>query len=207
MISAVLRSVEAETDEEGTAATKELHQQLLEDLKQQHKEGVQFGKADLQEFLGQDEIPPEFKPLLKKVKTPAKPEGPTIKFEPPTGWSFEHAQLALHLRKGRKPIGQITLIDDSSFELRLRKNEFRDSLVLQSAPPDGRWIKSSVQFGASHGFKFSYNQSNPFWKSVQYLLEVRGGKVRINLDASGKDFDETEFEAKLPTLSILPAVP
>jgi hypothetical protein len=203
MTNAVLRSIDAETDQEGEAAAKELHRELLKDLKQQHKEGVQFGKADLQEFLGQDEIPPQFKPLLKKPKVPAKLEGPTITFETPTGWSTEQVPLALHLRKGRKQIGQITVIDDSWFESSLHSHEAREKFMSQSSSTfDGRWTKSPVRFGASHGFKFSYNQRNPFWKSVEYLLNVPGGKIKVNLDGCGKDFDESEFEAKIPTLSI-----
>jgi hypothetical protein len=206
MTDAILRGVQAETDQEGVAATKEIHRQLFKDLKQQHKEGVRFGKVDLQEFLGQDEIPPEFKPLLKKPEVRAEPQGPKINFESPTGWSSEHVPLALHIRKGRKPIGQITLIDDSSFKSRLHSNEIRDKFLSQNPPTfDGRWSKSPVRFGSSHGFKFSYNQTNPPWKSVQYLLEVPGGKVRVDLSACGKDFDETGFEAKLKTLHIVSA--
>jgi hypothetical protein len=95
------------------------------------------------------------------------------------------------------------VIDDFSFKKTLHSNEVRDRIQNQKAlAVDGGWKTSPVQFGDSHGFKFCYIQTEPWWKQVQYLLEVPGGKVNVVLDASGKDFDETAFEDKLKTLQI-----
>lgn len=203
MVSAVLRSAQTESEQEATAATKELHRQLLKDLSRQHKQGVKFCKADLQEFLGQDEIPPEFRELLKGDGASPDPHGPVIAFEPPAGWSSKQVASALHIRKGRKLMGQITVIDDFHWGKVLRSNEIRESQQKPKSPGiDGGWEKSPVQFGDSHGFKYCYVQTEPYWKRVQYLLEVLGGKVNAVLDAGGKDFDERVFEDSLHTLRI-----
>jgi hypothetical protein len=138
---------------------------------------------------------------------------PKISFEPPDGWTFEPVPLSLHLLKGRKKMGAVTSIDASSLARMLHKNEFRDGIPGQSHNPlalpipiVGKWTKSSVQFGEVRGHKFLYNQTAPVaWKSVQYLLEVPGGSVNIMLDDGGKNFDETDFEAKLHTLRITKA--
>jgi len=131
---------------------------------------------------------------------------PSITFEPPVGWSFERVPLSLHLRRGRKKMGAIILIDASSLAHMLHQNEMRDTIQSQIRNPlavVGRWTKSHVQFGGAHGHKFLYSQAAPVpWKSVQYLLEVPGGSVNVMLDAGGKDFNESEFEARLHTLEI-----
>jgi hypothetical protein len=207
MTDVILRSAQAETEQEGISATKDLHRVLLENLRQQQKQGIRFGEADLQEFLGQDEIPPEFQELLKNNKslTKAEPSGPKIAFEPPVGWSSEHVSFTLNIRKGRKTIGVISVIDDFSFDLRLKKNESREKFLnqnLDAASGNVGWAKSPVRFGDSHGYKYLYIQTEPSWKSVQYLLEVPGGKVNVTLDGGGKNFDEAAFEAQLKTLQI-----
>lgn len=207
MANSVLRSAQAETEQEGAIATRDLHRVLLENLRQQKKQGIRFGEADLQEFLGQDEIPPKFQELLKNDESPPKlePLEPRIAFEPPAGWSLEHVSLALHIRKGRKTIGVIRVIDDFSFDIRLKKNESRERFLSQNLnPASGNvgWAKSPVRFGDSHGYKYLYIQTAPSWKSVEYLLEVPGGKVNVTLDGGGKNFDEATFEAQLKTLQI-----
>jgi hypothetical protein len=52
MADSILQCAQAETEQEGVSATKELHRVLLEDLRQQKKQGIRFNEADLQEFLG-----------------------------------------------------------------------------------------------------------------------------------------------------------
>jgi len=207
MTGAILQAAQAETEQEAASATKEIHRQLFQNLSQQHKQGVRFNKAELQEFLGQDEIPPEFQELLKGGKMPPDPLGPSIAFESPTGWSSERVSSYLHIRKGRKLLGEIRVIDDFSFRKTLHSNEVRDRIQKQNAlAVDEGWQTSPAQFGDSHGFKFRYIQTEPWWKRVQYLLEVPGGKVSVVLDGCGKDFDEAAFEDKLNTLRISPAV-
>jgi hypothetical protein len=207
MTDAILRGAQAETEKEAASATTEIHRQLLQDLKRQHEQGVRFSEADLQEFLGQDDVPTEFQELLKGGKVPPEPLGPSIAFESPTGWTSELVSSSLHIRKGRKLLGEVSVIDDFSFKKALHSNEVRDRLQKQNAVAvEEGWKTSPVQFGDSHGFKFRYIQTEPWWKRVQYLLEVPGGKVSVVLDGCGKDFDEAAFEDKLKTLRISPAV-
>ena len=207
MTGAILQGAQAETEQEAASATKEIHGQLLQNLRQQHKQGVRFSEADLQEFLGQDDIPTEFQELLKGGKVPPESLGSSIAFESPTGWTSELVSSSLHIRKGRKLLGEIRAIDDFSFKKTLHSNEVRERIQKQNAlAVDEGWKTSPAQFGDSHGFKFSYVQTEPWWKRVQYLLEVPGGKVSVVLDGRGKDFDEAAFEDKLKTLRISPAV-
>ena len=62
----MLRVIQAGSEAEAASAAKEIRQDLLERLKEQKKQGIKFGKADILEFLGQDEdeLPPEFQELL-----------------------------------------------------------------------------------------------------------------------------------------------
>jgi hypothetical protein len=63
----LIRHVEAGSKAESEATAKEMRQELLERLREQKKQGIKFGRADILEFLGQDEdeLPPEFEELLK----------------------------------------------------------------------------------------------------------------------------------------------
>ena len=63
----VLRHIQAGSEAEATSTAKEMRQDLLERLREQKKRGIRFGRADILEFLGQDEdeLPPEFEELLK----------------------------------------------------------------------------------------------------------------------------------------------
>jgi hypothetical protein len=143
-------------------------------------------------------------PLARRLLAPpeAEPSGPAIAFEPPEGWSIERVPFALNLRRGRKNMGAIRVI--ASFELICRQNDIRDEIQSRNKNPfafEGKWTKSSVQFGESHGYKYLYTQTTPAsWKRVQYLLQVPGGEIEITLDAGGKEFDELAFEGKLQTL-------
>jgi hypothetical protein len=209
MNGALLRAAGAETKQEGIAANRELQRVLLEDLKRQIKAGARFGKADLQELLGQDRIPPEFQELLKYSESLPKPapKGPGIAFDSPTGWSAERGKFTLNIKKGRKTIGVISVIDGSTFDLRLKKNEIRErSLNQNSDPASGNvgWAKSPMRSGDAHGYKYLYIQTEPFWKSIEYLLEVPGGKVGVTLSGGGRDFDETTFEEQLKTVRVSP---
>jgi hypothetical protein len=147
--------------------------------------------------------------LLAPVQA-GEPE-PAINFEPPDGWSAEPMPLSLHLRAGRKTIGAITAIDESTLESLEHKNQIRDeteSRVRMRNPfaVFGEWTKSPVRFGDVHGHKYLYMQAQPApWKSVQYLLRIPGGAVNVVLDASGREFDESSFESKLHTIRLGPA--
>jgi hypothetical protein len=63
----VLQHIQAGSGAETTSTAKEMRQDLLERLREQKRRGVRFGRADILEFLGQDEdeLPPEFEELLK----------------------------------------------------------------------------------------------------------------------------------------------
>src|SRR5690349_11556529 len=114
-------------------------------------------------------------PLARRLLVPAQPSPrePTIIFEPPEGWSAEPRPLSLQIRAGRKTIGAITIIDDSSLQLLVHQNQIRDqreSQVPNSNPfaLRGEWTKSPVRFGETHGNKYLYRQTRPVpWKSVQ----------------------------------------
>jgi hypothetical protein len=203
MTAAIMGAIQSETGQEAESATKEIHRQLLKELKRVHKQGVIFGEADLQEALGQDEIPPEFLELLEGEEPPPEPGEPVLVLEAPTGWSVKRVSSSLHIRMGKKTIGEARIIEDRSYNKRLRSIEIRDSRQNPALPNyDGYWTKLPVQFGDSHGFKFTYHSKSPPWKRVEYLLQIPGGRAGIMLDAHGKDFDETPFETKLKTLRI-----
>jgi hypothetical protein len=147
--------------------------------------------------------------LLAPIQT-AEPE-PIIIFEPPDGWSAEPISPTLQIRVGRKKMGAIMVIDESTVEVLVHQNQIRDEreLRVRNRNPfavPGEWTKSPVRFGNAHGNKYLYTLAKPApWKSVQYLLRVPGGAVDIVLDANGKGFDESPFENKLHTLRIEPA--
>jgi hypothetical protein len=80
MADTILQAAQAETEQEGASATKAMHQQLLEELREQKRKGIKFGRADILEFLGQDEdvLPPEFEQLVdeprgKQKGSPGRP--------------------------------------------------------------------------------------------------------------------------------------
>jgi hypothetical protein len=207
MNGALLRAAGAETKREGIAADRELQRVLLEDLKRQIKEGARFDKADLQELLGQDRIPHEFQEVVRFSESLPKPapKGPGIAFDAPTGWSAERGKFTLNIKKGRKTLGVISVIDSSTFDRRLKKNEIRErSLNRNLDPASGNvgWAKSPMRSGDAHGYKYLYIQTEPFWKSIEYLLEVPGGKVGVTLGGGGRDFDETTFEEQLKTVRV-----
>jgi hypothetical protein len=147
--------------------------------------------------------------LLAPVQI-AEPQ-PIIIFEPPDGWSTEPISPTLQIRVGRKKIGAIMVIGESTVELLVHQNEIRDDREsrVRSRNPfavPGEWTKFPVRFGNTHGNKYLYTQVKPApWKSVQYLLKVPGGAVDISLNANGKEFDESLFESKLHTLRVEPA--
>jgi hypothetical protein len=62
----MLRVIQAGSEAESASAAKEMRQDLLERLREQKKQGIKFGRADILEFLGQDDdqLPPEFQELL-----------------------------------------------------------------------------------------------------------------------------------------------
>jgi len=149
-------------------------------------------------------------PLARRLLAPVQPvqPEPTIIFEPPSGWCTEPMPLSLHLREGRKNLGAITAIDESTLELLAHQNQIRDERESRVRSRNrfaaiGEWKKSPVRFGKAHGDKYLYKQTQPApWKTVQYLLRVPGGAVDILIDANGKEFDEWPFEAKLHTLRL-----
>ena len=63
----MLRHIQAASEVEAASTAKDMRQDLLERLREQKKQGIKFDRADILEFLGQDddELPPEFEELLK----------------------------------------------------------------------------------------------------------------------------------------------
>lgn len=74
MAARILRAAQAETAQEGAAATRAMQRQLLEQLKEQKKRGIRFSRADILEFLGRDddELPSEFELLVDEPKPKQK---------------------------------------------------------------------------------------------------------------------------------------
>jgi hypothetical protein len=126
------------------------------------------------------------------------PRGPDMTFDAPEGWKVKAVPFQLHLRR-RKLIGEITAIDQSTFELSLSQ---RDPWCIPPRLQDMGEVLD-VRFGAVAGKKYAYPQVAPVpQKRVKYVLRVPGGFVVALLDASGAYFDETPFEAKLHTLRL-----
>lgn len=128
------------------------------------------------------------------------PRGPTIEFDAPEGWKVQRQPFAINLSR-RGLLAVITAVEEVMFGL----VEHIIEAGRRAPHMDGAAFElSSVQFGAVAGKKCVFKQSSPaFWKRVDYELSVIGGFVYIMLDAKGKDFDESQFEAKLHTLRIL----
>ena len=85
MADVILRAAQAETAQEGASANRAMQQQLLEHLKEQKKQGIKFGRADILEFLGRefdDELPSEFEQLVDEPK-PKQKRSPAPKYRRP----------------------------------------------------------------------------------------------------------------------------
>lgn len=85
MAARILQAAQAETRQEGMAATRAMQKQLLEELKEQKKRGIRFSRADILEALGRDddELPSEFELLVdelepKQKRRPAPGEPPPL---------------------------------------------------------------------------------------------------------------------------------
>lgn len=65
-VDKILRHVESNSQAEAAATGEEMRRELLKRLREQKERGLKFGRADILEFLGQDEdeLPPEFEELL-----------------------------------------------------------------------------------------------------------------------------------------------
>lgn len=132
--------------------------------------------------------------VVGRLRASPEPVRPEISFVAPPGWRSAVDQNGLSLKK-RKLIGQITVIDESSHQLRMRQMQFVPSML----PRGHELCSQTVEFGACSGTKILVDQ--PF-KRVDYLLRVPGGYVAIMLTGMGAAFDETEFEAHLHTLQV-----
>lgn len=84
MAARILRAAQAETAQEGAAATKAMQQQLLVELKEQKKRGIRFSRADILEALGRDddELPSEFE-LLVDEPEPKQKRNPPPRYRAP----------------------------------------------------------------------------------------------------------------------------
>ncbi|HXT11124.1 MAG TPA: hypothetical protein VN873_06135 [Candidatus Angelobacter sp.] len=147
--------------------------------------------------------------LARDLLAPVSPPDPIVDIDLPSGWSHKTLPRQLILSKDKVSCS-FTLADKSSYQLRLKKNEVREQAQAKSSqhfPQSGRWLKSAVKAGESLGYKYSYSQPAPAkWKAVEYVLEVKGGFVNVQLThEKGKDFDESEIEGKLHTLKVLPS--
>ena len=65
----LLNYVDGDSNQKEASGLDEIHRQVLKELKKAKKKGIRFSEADLQGFLGQDEIPPEFREFLGNVKS------------------------------------------------------------------------------------------------------------------------------------------
>lgn len=147
-------------------------------------------------------------PLARSLLAPPPPPEPTVAIEPPAGWQKQSFPRRLDIRKGKLGCS-ILILDEAGFTRRQHKNDHREEL--QKSPKNpwaglGVWSKSSVKFGECRGEKHLYVQHGKTnWKSVDYLLDVPGGFVNVYLGhEKGMDFDESEIEARLHTLKVIP---
>jgi hypothetical protein len=134
--------------------------------------------------------------LLTRPPEPPPPVEPEVGFSAPHGWKVTVTPYGLNLKKG-KLSGTIMPAAECTFERRQWQQE------RWTAPPDlqAMWEILDVRFGDVVGKKYIYRQVGPVsWKGVDYVLSVPGGFVTAMLCASGADFDESPFEAKLHTL-------
>jgi hypothetical protein len=141
------------------------------------------------------------------------PRGPVMSFDAPEGWEVKIVPFRLDLKKG-KVIGSIQAIDAVTL------GHFRAAYEAPAPPvgiaPPG--IKASsqsleVSFGPCAGTKYLRvcsapvpgKQMDDVWKQVDYLLSVPGGYVFVFLGTvTGVDFDETELESRLHTVTLSP---
>ena len=134
--------------------------------------------------------------LATYLTQPAEPppRGPEISFVAPEGWKVKLVPFRLDLKKG-KLIGSVMAINQLTFGMMQRQQE---NWV---APPGLEATREvlNVRHGDVSGMKCVYQQVLPVpWKSVDYLLSVPGGFVRV----VGEDFDEAPFDANLHTLRL-----
>jgi hypothetical protein len=147
-------------------------------------------------------------PLARQLLAPPLPPDPTIGIDPPQDWISKAAPRSLVLKKG-KQFCAIWIWDKSTFESRQWDANKREEMQRSSKNPWanlGVWTRQTVKFGESTGEKFVYSQSgNANWKQVDYLLEIPGGLVEVRIGhEAGRDFDESEIEACLSTLKVIP---
>jgi hypothetical protein len=144
-------------------------------------------------------------PLARALLAPSAPPDPVIEIDMPTDWKSRQAPLQLSVSK-EKIVCTFILKDEAGYKLRFAKNEARERAQNDGtfAFP-GKWAKSAARFGESRGYKYSYSQTAPAWKAVEYILEIKGGFVTVQLNhEKGKDFDESEIEARFHTLRVVP---
>jgi hypothetical protein len=60
----ILRHTEGKLNAGEDSPANEIQMQLFKRLKDAQEQGVKFNEAELQEFLGQDDIPPQFRQFL-----------------------------------------------------------------------------------------------------------------------------------------------
>ena len=121
---------------------------------------------------------------------------PTIRLDPPPGWTAETAPATLTLTKGRRgAIQALFITGQSGFGPTLRRQWRAGGLSPEPAT-----------FGPVSGEKLTTEQPGPIpWKQVQYVLDAPGGPVFLSVcRTTGRTFDETELEAVLHTLRVVP---
>lgn len=142
-------------------------------------------------------LSPDLATILTQPEEPS-PRGPEMSFVAPDGWKVTVVPFRLDLKKG-KLVGTIMVIDELSFDFNQRQQEY---WVAPSGLEATREVLA-VRYGNVSGTKCIYRQIAPVpWRSVDYLLRVPGGFVSAMLCASGADFDEAPFDAKLHTLRL-----
>lgn len=144
--------------------------------------------------------------LATHLTRPAEPSprGPEMLLEPPIGWNVKTVPYRLDLKAGTV-IGSILAIDQASFEGSQRERELTAKLRRPYEQTANEI--SDVALDRCSGKKFVFRRITPApWKQVDYLLQVPGGFVWIQLSTmTGVDFDESLLESSLHTLRLLPS--
>jgi hypothetical protein len=148
------------------------------------------------------DVVPQF---LHTTKPPPKePKQPTIQFDPPAGWTAKSDRSGITLKQG-KLVVVIETIDELLFdacEKYDREEPPNQNRFQVPGLPVSRHV-SKFRSGDVSGMKHDYRMKPPAsGKRIEYVLRVPGGYVSAWLDASGADFDEVMFEAKLDTVRI-----
>jgi hypothetical protein len=123
-----------------------------------------------------------------------------IRFVPPDGFDDVEAQEGMRFSKGRVNIF-ISSLDRASF-LRQRPSQPVDLGRLRAAFPNlPRFEDAEIVLGSVVGMKRRSISGNRV--SIDYLLEVPGGYVRVSVQSLGDPVDEHEIESHLRTIAIL----